>query len=81
MKGFKHKIRHNLAIDNYYADICFSRCYPSSCAKQIFYNNNNSVLEMNAGGFISAFAGKYQEINFGERTHDITHLPPNPVSP
>ena len=38
----------------------------SACAKQIFYNNNNSILEMNAGGEISAFAGKYEKIDFGE---------------
>ena len=50
IKGFKHQIHHNTALDNYYSDMVLSRCYPSSCERQIFYNNNNSVFEMNSGG-------------------------------
>ena len=76
VKGFQHTIVHNTAIEHNYMDICFSRCYPSSCANSdgsansSFYNNNDSILEYNVGK-ISSKTIAYSSPDFGNIANNL----------
>jgi hypothetical protein len=62
IKGFEHKVYHNTGLDQGYMDICLSRCYPSTCAESIYYNNNDSIAELNVGK-LSAYTARWEAID------------------
>lgn len=56
IKGWDHKVYHNVGTYNQYMDICLARCYPATCEIEdaiypgaTAYNNQNSTLKNNVG--------------------------------